>query len=231
MRPVYTPMERRLLFIHSKDDRNQDCQAVVPAHPAILGLPNDVLTDEAIARDALSTARDQYETLAGGYIMALEAQGDHIDPSLKQELEEYRRFNDGWSFEFQPYNRVLAMKWTTHRKDRHEMGMMSPVLVSNDARTRPGPMAKPVDWEMDLNVMLIYNTTMDPDFALLPKEVMLEYECDLPYIDLVRKVDEDGWLAEVAMNAFCSSYTSNMPQALLLRDWAVEYNNRLLEKV
>jgi len=42
--------------------------------------------------------------------------------------------------------------------------------------------------------------------------------------------DERRGMLEVACNAFCSDYQENLAKALLLRNFAVAYLNKLLEK-
>ncbi len=70
-----------------------------------------------------------------------------------------------------------------------------------------------------------YGSVYSSEHILLPLETMLEYEMEtgVPEVHNVK-----GRFADIPMRAFCSDYTENVAQALLLRDWAVEYHNRLL---
>ena len=230
MQGIPTPLDRRYIIIQIKEDRD-GCQAVVPIHPSILDLPESILTDESIAREALSAAREQFETEANAYAEAMTQHG--INPSLR--MDEFQRINDKWRFDFAPYREMLAMRWEFEDEQPYEIGLVPAVLVSNGVFTKTSqPNQAPLE-EIEIvpNVFILYGNTRASDHLLLSREMMLEYERkgELP-LGLPKKLlrSERGWMVEVPMSALCSSYTLNVPQALLLRNWAVEYHNRLLQR-
>ncbi|MBI2173019.1 MAG: hypothetical protein HYT73_02285 [Candidatus Aenigmarchaeota archaeon] len=223
---ILTPLDRRQLLIQIKDNVD-GCQAVVPAHPEVLRLDGSVLTDETYAMEALRAIREHFETDSGAYIEALISMGYHTRPSLK--LDEYRRWNDGWRFTFSPFNEVLSMRWELDEPEPYEIGLCPMVCITNGiVLEEHGNIAEIDEVEIAPNVGIIYGSTHEDDRLLIPHETMLEYEHRTA---LTQKVHKESVLGTyLAVSAFCSSYTRNVPQALLMRNWAVDYHNRLLEK-
>lgn len=243
-----TPLDRRYIFIQIKAERNHATQAVVPFHPEIFNLNESILTDEKMARDSLSIAKNQFEEETRTYIRSLEndmrAQGKSINPSLK--LDKYGHFDDSWSFDFLPCGGIMLMIWEPGGDKTHKMSLVPEiVMISNGILTGKGKRpARIEEIEFSPNVTVMYGSIHMSDYVLFSPEMMSEYECLIP--DKVPGFEEEGTITEilhrasndendrvldVSMNAFCSDYLDNVPQALLLRDWAVEYHNRLLKEV
>ena len=221
---MLTPLDRRHLLIQIKENRG-GCQAVVPVHPAVLRLGRLVLDDEKYVREALETARIQFETESKAYIDVMRSEGP-MHQSLR--LNEHEQWNNAWNFVFFSYNGVLGMRWELDEPKPYEIGYVPTVCISNGIFLANKRRAQIDEIEIAPNVTIFYGNTMANDYLLLPREVMLEYECDDP---LAQKVHEETDLkTELAVGAFCSSYTRNVPQALLMRNWAAAYNNRLLEE-
>lgn len=228
-----TPLDRRYLPIQAKEEYDDRCQAVVPIHPDILGLPDSVLTDGKLARDTLSSIGEQFEREVEDYITTLREKG-YQSIIVDDRVEDYGHFDCRWLFDFSAYNGLMKMSWELDEKEPYEMVLLtSPVLVSNAVESEimrdlgfPNKKGEPEEYEIAPNVTIIYGSKHVPDFVFMPTETMLEYEMR-PQM-LLRKID--GWKAEICVRAFCSSYVNNVPQALLLRNWAVEYHNRLLEQ-
>jgi hypothetical protein len=227
MKTQPSPLDRRLLLIQIKSERDDGCQAVVPIHPSIYNLPNSIRNDEGTARNALLIARGQFEKESGDYIEYLKANGFPLSPL---GLEKFMGFDDSWLFEFFPYGDLLAMRWDFGGEDKYEMGAVRPIAITNAISTLHSGkrQARIEECECVPNVAIFYGSVREDDHLLLPRESMLEYEEKVvDFGGLAHR--ENGWITEVPASAFCSSYTLNVPQALLLRNWAVEYHNSLLK--
>ncbi len=224
-------LDRRYLIIQIKEDRD-GCQAVVPVHPTVLDLPSSVLTDESIAREALSVAKAQFETEVESYVEAIGRDGS-INESLK--IQKFLKVSYRWRFSFAPFREMLAMRWDFGDEQPYEIGIVPAVMVSNAiAAEESGKEQATIEQiEISSNVTIFYGNTATDDYVLWPREMMMEYETkrQLP-LGIPRKVvrSEKGWMASVPVSALCSSYTLNVPQALLMRNWASDYHNRLLER-
>ena len=215
-------------MIQVKDDVDR-CQVVVPVHPEVLKLGNSLLADEEYAAEALKTARKQFERDAVAYIEALRSEGS-LHPSLR--LDEYRRWNDEWRFTFFPYGGILAMRWELAEPEPCRIGLFPHVCITNEYMhiSKDGPRRAEIDdAEMAPNVGILYGSTTHEDYLLIPHKTMLEYEKRDDVTQVVHEADANG--THLVVSAFCSSYTRNVPQALLMRDWAVDYHNRLLGHV
>jgi len=75
-------------------------------------------------------------------------------------------------------------------------------------------------------IEIIYRNSTDSEFVLMDPEKMRKYGHETD----IARIDEDVGIAEVLGNAFSSDYHMNMAKTLLLRDFAVFYLNRLLDK-
>ena len=222
-----TPLDRRYILLQQKAERDDRLQSVVPIHPSILDLPEDILFDVGIAKDSLYAARQQFEKETNDYTDWMKKERYQYYSELK--LREYEHFNDNWSFEFAPHDGILKMTWKADDKEPIHIALVNNVLITNALEFEKGKgLIKPEDCEIVENVAYLQGSVHYSDGILLSPETMLEYEAKSPLGEIAR--DQEDWKLDIPMNAFCSTYLDNIPQGLLLRDWAVDYNNRLLQK-
>lgn len=209
--------------VYERGERGMDVDdltATVPVHQKILQLPADVRTDQSLIADARGTVEAWYNEDMQYHLKCLEMGG--TDPSL---VKGYEIFDDEWIFEWSPDNEgFLALSWRDNgRTDK--IGFCDiPVFLYNqwdeNRRFYTEERAAQENWIECVDRSLRHSETvfMDP-------EKMRKYGTESE----LARFDPDKGIAEVAGYAFCSDYLPHMGKALLLRDFAVFYLNRLLD--
>jgi hypothetical protein len=223
----HTPLNRRELPIQIKDDREQACEAVVPVHPGVIELPECIRMDEDIAKAALESARKKFEDDSLAYANALVKQ---MGQEKRNELglPGYMTFDKNWRIAFFPYNGLMGLRWQLNGDGVYDIGFVPAVAISNAIVSKDGQNVSIEEIEMAPNVTLFYGLVIDDDYLMLPKGKMLQYEARSDLARMARRnFPIDSHIAVIA-GALCSSYVENVPQALLLRNWGVEYANQLL---
>ncbi len=128
-----TPLDRRRLLVQIKQEHEDGCQAVVPAHPSVFALPKEIRESENIAREAMEAAKGQFEEEAASYLeyMREYTKTDRPDYPI-DKLELYGRFNDEWPITFPLSGSFRAMKWEHGDGKPYEIMMLRvPVMISN----------------------------------------------------------------------------------------------------
>lgn len=198
-----------------------DLTATVPVHMKILQLPVSVRTDSSLIAEARETVKCWFNKDMVYHLKCLEM--EDYDPSLVRGFE---RFDDNWVLEGLPdESGFLSLYWKNNGRVDDIKFVQAPIFLYNQWDEN-GKFYAP---EYILKRNLIENfarNLRDPEVVFMQPEKMRKYgiESELARIDIDRGV------AEVMCNAFCSGYHPNMGKALLLRDFAVFYLNKLLDK-
>lgn len=218
-------LDRKELLIQSIHEREKanlgDLTATVPVHLRILEFPASLRTDETLLQGARETVKAWYDEDMAYHLDALNAHGD--DPSLVRGFE---RFDDGWILSGSPDEKgFLALSWRNNGRIDTIKFCKVPVHLYNQWE-RKGKFYTPETGSRNKWIESFGRNLCDSEVIFMDPEKMRKYgiECELARISL-----ETG-RAEVLGHAFCSEYQPNMGKALLLRDFAVFYLNKLLEK-
>ncbi len=208
--------------IHEREINNlDDLTATVPIHLKILQLSVSVRTDQSLIREARETVKVWFNEDMAYHLKCLEIGG--TDPSL---VKGYETFNDNWILEWLPDNEgFLTLSWKDNGRVDNIHFCKIPIFLYNQWDEN----RKFYTRELVLKDYLIECFSRhlnDPEVVFMEPEKMKKYgiESKLARIDLNKGV------AEVMGHAFCSAYQPNMGKALLLRDFAVFYLNKLLDK-
>ncbi len=202
-----------------------DLTATVPVHLKILQLPIPVRTDKLLLAGAIETIKAWFNEDMAYHLNSLESDGS-CDPRAFSLVREYERFNDNWAFEWLPDNAgFLALTWRDNGRVDRMCFCKTPVVLYNQwDENRQFYTPKYI---LENNFMEGSTRSLkESQTVFMEPEKMKKYgiESELARIDVERGV------AEVQGHAFCSDYQPNMGKALLLRDFAVFYLNKLLDK-
>lgn len=222
MTKKHTPLDKRRLPLQKRREHMHNYWALVPLHPAVFDLPVSSLEDGEIAKDALLVAKETFEQEVCGYIEVLEESRCIIDPSVY----DYNHFDPAWRFSFQPHHAVMAMRWENDGTEPYSIALSQPLWVYSISLKNGGRDAGPEEYEASPGVSFGNIPENIPGVVFLPPQTASEYSHRV--IGAGRPVRREN-ATVYPMRVFQSSPVRNVPQALLLRDWAVEYNNRLLE--
>ena len=209
---------RRDLPIQSIKERGEDLTATVPVHLRVLRLPASVRIDQSLISDAREIVSAWYNEDMEYHIRCLELDG--YDLSI---IEGYERFNDDWILKGEPdINGFLSLSWDDGIDVGHIGFVKSPVVYYNQFDENK-KFYTPDSALKGALVECLYRSLRDSETIWMDPDKMKKYgiECRLAKIDVKHGV------AEVVGQAFCSDYQQNMGKALLLRDFAVFYLNKL----
>jgi len=206
--------------IHQRADENlDDLTATVPVHLRILDLPARVRTDGSLLEGARETVKVWYEEDMKYHLESLAYYGD--DPSL---VKGFEKFDDSWTLDGLPDEQgFFALRWKNNGRVDSIKFCKIPLLFYNQWE-KEGKFYTP---EYTSSRKLVENfgrNLCDPEIIFMDPEKMRNYGTEG---DLTRILPDR---AEVMGHGFCSDYQPNMGKALLLRDFAVFYLNKLLDK-
>lgn len=215
-----SPLVRQELPIQSVYERGEDCTTTVPVHLSILGLPPEVRTDLKLISGVRDTIKTWFDDDMERYLEVLRAGGDDL-----AHLRGYERFHDEWSLEGRPDgNGFLRLHWM-EVGGTQSIGLAHIPVVLHNRHNQQGKFYSQADIVEAACAEIMYRSSLDPDVVLMTPGKMREYGTESD----VHRIDPSGGIAEVVSQAFCSDYQASMAKALLLRDFAVAYLNRLLE--
>ncbi|MBI2449629.1 hypothetical protein HYV49_05010 [Candidatus Pacearchaeota archaeon] len=215
---------RRELPIQSIIERERmgldDLVVTVPVHPKIFNLSQEVRTDLSLLGGAKEIVKSFYEEDMAYYLKCLEIH--EYDPSL---IKGFERFDDNWVLDGTPDEEgFLILTWKNNGKVDCIEVVKSPVFFYNQY-DESGRFYTP---ESALEGNLIENigrSQRHSEVVFMSPEKMSRYGAE----SRLAKIDTERGIAKVMGRAFTSDYQPNMGKALLLRDFAVFYLNRLLD--
>jgi len=204
------------------NERDRDSlTATVPVHLEIFGIPVNVRTDKKIIGDVREVVKEWYNQDMLYHLKCLE--GDDVaDLSLVRGFE---KFGDNWGLEgVADEGGFLRLVWKNNGRIDQIAFCRAPVILYNqwdeNKQFYTRAVATKNQW-----IELITRGLRQSECMFMTPEKMKRYGVET---EISRIRIEEG-VAEVMGHAFCSEYLPNMPRALLLRDFAVAYLNRLLE--
>jgi len=208
------------LPIQSVYQRGEAVTATVPIHLAVMDLPEKVRTDVSLIADAKDIVKLWYDEDMAYYLRVLR----EADMELPW-LEDYERFKDEWQLDGEPSDGFLSLSWRENG-EVHNIKYNSVPVVLRNQHDEFGEFYTPESWKRGGWIEIIYRNVTDPEVVAMSPEKMRRYGRETD----IARIHEDRGLAEVVGNAFSSDYHMNMAKTLLLRDFAVFYLNRLLDK-
>ena len=218
---------RRELPIQSIHERGEhgmdldDLTATVPVHLKILQLPVSTRTNQSLIAEARETVKEWFNEDMDYHLKCLNAYDD--DPSL---VKGYERFNDDWILEWSPDDEgFLELAWKSNGRIDNMSFCKIPIFLYNQ-RDENRRFYTPESVLQENLIECFGRNLRNPEVVFMEPEKMKKYgiESELARIDIKSGV------AEVIGYAFCSNYQPHMGKALLLRDFAVFYLNKLLDK-
>ena len=211
---------RRELPIQSVYQREEAVTATVPIHLTVMELPQRVRNDVSLIADARDAVKSGYDEDMAYHLDVLRRYGTELP-----ELSGYEKFRDEWQLGGEPDDGFLSLFWRENGEVHNIRFNRVPVVLHN-RHDEFGKFYTPESLkDRGLNE-IIYRSVTDPEFVVMSPEKMRKYGKETD----VARIHEDRGLAEVVGNAFSSDYYMNMAKTLLLRDFAVFYLNRLLDK-
>ena|SRR3989338_3075872 len=210
---------RQELPIQSIYQREQACTATVPIHLDIMGLPEITRANPSLVANARDVVKPWYNEDMAYYINVLRKDGMELP-----WLEAYEKFRDDWQLDGELCNGFLSLSWRENGEVHNMRYNPIPVVLCNqhdeygefythDSLTKGGRL-----------IEIIYRNVTDPEIVAMDPEKMRKYGSESG----IARIREDEGVAEVVGNVFSSDYHMNMAKALLLRNFAVFYMNRLL---
>tara|TARA_Y100000310_G_C20649782_1_gene798724 strand:+ start:751 stop:1410 length:660 start_codon:yes stop_codon:yes gene_type:complete len=212
-------LDRHELPIQSINERNHACTATVPVHLKVLRLPPKIRCDLTHLQGSREVVRDWYNADMKHHLHCLVNYGPV--PGLKG----YDRFNEDWTLDAVPDEQgFLRLQWQ-EEKQVHKMQfvVIHTILYNQFNENREFYTPEYFKGKDELEIM--YRSLHDEETVYLTPEKMKCYGSESGSIRIAR---ERG-VARVLGQSFCSEYHMSMPRALLLRNYAVFYLNRLLE--
>lgn len=211
---------RQELPIQSIYERDQAVTATVPIHLAVMSLPKSVRLDVSLITDARDTVRYWYNEDMAYYFRVLDDAG--IDLPW---LENYKSFRDEWQLYGEPRDGFLSLSWKDNEEVHNIKFNPAPVFLRNQ-HDEFGKFYTPESFTKGRLIEVIYRSVTDPEIVVMNPEKMRKYGGETE----LARIDESKGIAEVIANSFTSDYHMNMAKTLLLRDFAIFYLNRLLDK-
>lgn len=209
------------LPIQSVCQRNEAVTVTVPIHLSLMELPQRTRADLSLIVDARDTVKPWYDRDMEYYLSVLRQDGTEFS-----WLQGYEKFRDDWQLGGEPSEGFLSLFWKENGQVHNIKFNPVPVVLRNQ-HDEFGEFYTPESWRKGGWIEIIYRNVTDPEVVAMSPEKMKKYGKET---DLAR-IDEAKGIAEVVGNAFSSDYHMNMAKTLLLRDFAVFYLNRLLDKV
>ena len=215
-------LDRHELPIQSITERNEDCTATVPVHLAVMKMQPLVRVDSTLlSGNSLKTVRTWYNEDMEYYLDCLKREGYHLP-----WLEGYERFRDEWALTGEPDGHgFLQLQWREGEQTHTIRFIKTPVILYNQFNENGKFYTFESGWKSKGLVEYISRSMKDSDTVCMGPEKMRLYGVE----NEIARIREDKGIAEVMGHAFCSDYHNNMARALLLRDFAVFYLNKLLE--
>lgn len=212
-----TKLIRQELPIQSIYQRNNKCTATVPVHLDVMKLSTLIRTDLSLLDTAVVNVQQAYNEDMERYLNALKSKGRKLP-----WLRGYEKFSSKWHLHgIADRTGFLTLTWTEGDKTHSIRFIETPVILHNQHdeygrfHARSGP------------IEILYRNITDPDCVYIGPEKMRYYGVENGLVS----INEEEGMAEVMGHAFCSDHFPNIAKTLLLRDFAVFYLNRLLEKV
>lgn len=214
-------LERRELPIQSIYQKNRACIATVPVHLDVLALPEEKRTDPSLIADAKDVVKPWYDEDMEYYINMLIDDGMEIP-----HLLGYERFRDDWMLAGRPDKHgFLSLLWCKNG-DVHGISFNDEPSILLNQHDEFGDFYSPEYTRKKGWTEGFYRNDFDPESVFMSPEKMRKYGI----VSNPVMFNEDIGIAEVVGNVFRSEYHRNMAKTLLLRDFAVFYLNRLLDK-
>ncbi len=210
------------LPIQSIYQRGEDVTATVPIHLAVMALPEKTRTDIALIADARDAVKPWYDEDMAYYLGVLRKEGMELP-----WLEAYEKFRDEWQIGGEPdKNGFLSLSWRENG-EVHAMKLNPVPIVLCNQHDEFGEFYTPESLTKGGRLIeIIYRNIKGPEIVTMSPDKLRKYGRETD----IARIDEDKGLAEVVGSAFTSDYHTNMAKTLLLRDFAVFYLNRLLDK-
>jgi len=208
------------LPIQSIYQRGGAVTATVPIHLAILNLPKEVRNDVSLITGAKDVVKPWYDEDMTYYLDILRQNGLEL-PWLKG----YEKFIDEWQLGGESNNEFLSLSWRENGEVHNIKYNPIPVVLHNQ-HDEFEEFYTPESWRRGRCIEIIYRNVTDPEFVAMSPDKMQRYQIK----NDIARIHKDRGLAEVMSNAFSSDYHMNMAKTLLLRNYAVFYLNRLLDK-
>ena len=208
--------------------RNSALQVDVPVHPAIFSLDEKITLDRTIPTNVILNndfARD-CENDINNYI---QGNTDFSPEEISDlRLNDYRKFNSEWTFLFTPSDRgaFLDLHWNDGHSE-HTLGYIScPSYIQGDRKSHNSLWsAKELSEQQDIPInSLFYGINSRAESSLIlfetPEKFSRFHGEEIEQDNLSESI-------ETTVHTFSSSYLENIPQAIILRNFAVEYLNKL----
>lgn len=214
-------LERSELPIQSVYQKENACIAIVPVHLDVLALPEETRTDPSLIADAKDVVKQWYNEDMEHYLNLLIDDGMEIP-----HLLGYERFKDEWTLAGKPdRNGFLSLLWCKNG-DVHGISFNDEPSILLNQHDEFGEFYSPEHYRRMKWTEGIYRNEHHPEIVIMSPEKMRKYGI----VSNPAMFNEDIGIAEVVGNVFSSEYHRNMAKTLLLRDFAVFYLNRLLDK-
>lgn len=208
------------LPVQSVYQRDEAVTATVPIHLAVMDLPHEVRTDVSLIADAKDVVKPWYDEDMAYYLDVLRQNSTELP-----WLRDYEKFRDEWQLGGEPNDGFLSLFWKENG-EVHKMRYNSVPVVLRNQHDEFGEFYTPESWRMSGWIEIIYRNATDPEVVAMSPKKMRRYGKETD----IARIHKDQGLAEVVGNAFSSNYHMNVAKTLLLRDFAVFYLNRLLDK-
>lgn len=218
-------LDRHELPLQSVDEQGQSLKAIVPVHLNILSLRYQERVDRSNLSGAYSTVRRWYD----------EDMDYHLECLRKDRgtqgtngMRGYERFSTDWSLgSTMGEGGFLNLTWRESARTRAIGLSRTPVILFNRSDQDHG--FHTLDGVMDgKTIEVVYKSIDTPEVVYMDPDKMRQYGKETRRA----KIDLEKGVAEVMASAFCSESQNGLaalPKALLLRDYAVFYLNRLLD--
>lgn len=198
------------------------CTAIVPVHLDILKLSPSIRTDRSLLDGAAANVKQAYNEDMAYHLSVLEKVGIAAPP-----LRGYEKFKGEWQLGGVPDGTGFLTLNLVADGGLHPIQFIpTPLILHNQHKPKKREFFAPEDVLNGKFTEHFSRIISRPNVVYMHPEKMRHYSVE----DALTRIDEENGIAEVTALAFHSYYT-DISKAILLRDFAVFYLNRLLEKV
>jgi len=216
-------MEERLvrgeLPLQAVYEMGQYATTIVPVHLEIANLNPARRTDLSIITDAKRTVRTWYNEDMEYYLGCLKEDGDHLG-----WLEGYEVFRDDWELGGESEGEFLKLIWKENN-NLHAIRLNPNSVILRNQHDEQGRFYTTEKIRRGRFVEVAYRNLRDAEFVLISPEKMRKYGQETN----IARINESEGIAEVESRVFLSHYYPNVAKALLLRNFAVFYLNKLFD--
>lgn len=218
-------LNRHELPIQSVSERSFDLTATVPVNATIFQLTPQARLDRVNLQGAHGTVSRWFNEDMEYHLECLRQDGG---ADATKALKGYERFSNDWSLvSTLGEGGFLQLHWRKPGQTQ-SIGLSRVPIILYNALDKDHGFYTPEKVLDGKTVEVLYRSVREPEIVFMNPEKMKQFAKD----DDPANIKIGTGKIEVRANGFCSDYQTGldaMPKALLLRDFAVFYLNRLLD--